>query len=215
MMRKRVLFGTLAVLTTFGVGRALLAPGTARAQNVERAATAMSTTEERIATQVGKSAASAKAVEQELATPDQLPQELTEFGRTTGRLRQLSQDLANDIGAYETAHAATMAEFDQQLQAIKDQGTRRHMDRLRTRAQRQATEQIQAARSALDTLQTVLAQGADLQHAARCVQLADELRVHADELATQVATAKDQATAYARLSTTLLAKLTRPTADSE
>jgi len=127
-MLKRVLLGTLAVLTMFGIGRALLAPGTARAQNVECAATAMSNTEARIATQVGKSTASAKAVEQELATPDQLPQELTEFGRTTARLRQLSQDLANDIGAYETAHAAKMAEFDQELQAIKDQGTRRPIE---------------------------------------------------------------------------------------
>jgi len=190
-------------------------PNTARAQGVERATTALSNTEQRIAAEVGKSTMSAKAVEQELATPEQLPQELTEFSRTTTSLRHLSQDLANDIGAYEITHAAKIAEFDQELQAIKDQATHRHMERLRTRAQRQATEQLQSARSALDALQTVLAQGADLQHAARCVQLADELRVHADELATQVATAKDQANAYARLSTTLLAKLTRPTTESE
>lgn len=214
-MLKRVLLGTLAVLVTFGVGRVFIMPNTARAQGVERATTALSNTEQRIAAEVGKSTMSAKAVEQELATPEQLPQELTEFSRTTTSLRHLSQDLANDIGAYEITHAAKIAEFDQELQAIKDQATHRHMERLRTRAQRQATEQLQSARSALDALQTVLAQGADLQHAARCVQLADELRVHADELATQVATAKDQANAYARLSTTLLAKLTRPTTESE
>jgi hypothetical protein len=51
----------------------------------ERATTAMSTTEERIAAEMGKSASSAKAVEQDRASPNSLPQELSEFRRTTAR----------------------------------------------------------------------------------------------------------------------------------
>jgi hypothetical protein len=46
--------------------------------------------------------------------------------------------------------------------------------------------------------------------AAKCVTLADELQVQGNDLETQVRTARDQAAVYARLSNTLLAKLTTP-----
>jgi hypothetical protein len=88
---KPVLLGTFSVLTMFGVGRAC--DGHGPSPKCRTRCYGMSNTEERIATQVGKSAASANTVERELATSDQLPQELTEFGRTTARLYQLSQDL--------------------------------------------------------------------------------------------------------------------------
>ena len=70
---------------------------------------------------------------------------------------------------------------------------------------------LTTSRSALDGLQLVLAQGGDLQHAARCVTLADELQVQGTDLEAQVQRAKDQAASYARVSNTLLAKLTTPT----
>ena len=67
-----------------------------------------------------------------------------------------------------------------------------------------------AKRSAWDRLrlQLVLAQGDDLTHAAKVVQLAEDLSVQSQDLAAQVQRAKDQASAYAKLTTTLLASLT-------
>ena len=70
------------------------------------------------------------------------------------------------------------------------------------------TERLAAARATLDTLELVLAQGEDLTHAAKVVQLAEDLMVQSQDLAAQVQRAKDQASQYARLTTTLLACLT-------
>jgi hypothetical protein len=132
---------------------------------------------------------------------------LTEFGRSNDRLKQLQEELTKDIGSFEEARTAKLAALDTELQAIKDTTTRRQMERLRTRAIRQVTERLTLARATLETLQLVLAQGEDLTHAAKVVQLAEDLTVQSQDLAAQVQRAKDQASAYARLTTTLLVSL--------
>ena len=212
-MGRKIIIAAATVLSVALLLRVFSTPG--RAQDVDQANAALAKTEHRLADEVTKSTGSATALEHDFAAPDKLPAELTEFATTTDHLRQLSEDLGKDITAYETATTNKLAEFDGELKAIKDSSTRRHMERLRAKAQRQAAERVQISRSALDRLQLVLAQGGDLQHAAKCVQLADELHVQGTDLDTQVRTARDQAAAYARLSNTLLAKLTTPTASAE
>jgi septal ring factor EnvC (AmiA/AmiB activator) len=207
-MGRKIIIAAATVLSIGLLLRLFSTPG--RAQDVDQANAALAKTEHRLADEVTKSTGTATALEQDFSTPDKLPGELTEFVTTTDRLRQLSEDLGKDITAYETATTNKLAEFDGELKAIKDTSTRRHMERLRVKAQRQAAERVQISRSALDGLQLVLAQGGDLQHAAKCVQLADELHVQGTDLESQVRTARDQAAAYARLSNTLLAKLTTP-----
>jgi len=212
-MQKRLIIAALAVLSLGLLLRVFSTPG--RAQDVDQANAALAKTEHRLADEVTTSTETAQALEQDFSSPDKLPAELTEFAKTTERLRQLSEDLGKDVTAYETATTTKLAEFDGELKAIKDSSTRRHVERLRAKAQRQAAERLQTSRSALDDLQLVLAQGGDLQHAAKCVQLADELHIQGNDLDAQVRRAKDQAAAYARLSNTLLAKLTTPAENTD
>ena len=137
-MQKRIIIGAIAILSLGFLLRVFSVPG--RAQGVEQANAALAKTERGLANEVTKGTATAKELEQDFAAPDKLPAELTEFARTTDRLQQLSQDLAKDIATYETATSNKLVEFDTELKAIKDASTRRHMERLRARAQRQAAE---------------------------------------------------------------------------
>jgi hypothetical protein len=210
-MLKKIAAGLLGVIALSMVGNAVFVPTSARAQSVEQASAKLSKTEAQLASAVTKSATGAVAVTQELQNPSQpgLTGQLTEFGRTNDRLKQLQDELSKDIGSFEEARAAKLATLDAELLAIKDTTTRRQMERLRTRAVHQVTERLTAAKATLDTLQLVLAQGEDLTHAAKVVQLAEDLTVQSQDLAAQVQRAKDQATQYAKLTTTLLASLTK------
>jgi 23S rRNA maturation mini-RNase III len=205
---KKIAAGLLGVIALSIVGHAIF-PTEVRAQTVEQASAKLARTENQLAKEVSKSATGAAAVTAELQPGQQgLPQQLQEFGRTNDRLKQLQEELSKDIGSFEEARAAKLATLDTELQAIKDTTTRRQMERLRTRALHQVTERLATARATLDTLQLVLAQGEDLTHAAKVVQLAEDLTVQSQDLAAQVQRAKDQASAYAKLTTTLLASLT-------
>jgi len=101
-----------------------------------------------------------------------------------GRARQ-------DIASYDAARNSKLADLDNELKQIKDASTRRHMERLRTRAQHQTTEALQNAQAALASLESVLAQGTDLQHAAKCVQIADELQLQGQTLPTKCSEPKN------------------------
>jgi hypothetical protein len=217
-MGQRIIGVGVALLGIGLLVRLLVGPGMVRAQSVEQANQRLEQTEHQVAIEVTKSATSAKALATDFESADgqdRLPAELAEFVRSTDRLRQLQADLEKDINNYDTARTAKLVEFDTELKLIKDNGTRRHMERLRARSQRHTTEQLQNARTALDTLAAVLNQGTDLQHAAKCVQLADELQLQGNDLATQVVRAKEQIATYNRLSNTLLAKLTTNTAAAD
>lgn len=218
IMGLKLIAGAVAFLSVGLLLRILVGPDTASAQSVEHANQRLEQTEQKLAAEVTKSAQSAKALANDLETtdgPDRLPTELAEFVRSTDRLRQLQADLEKDISNYDVARTAKLAEFDVELKLIKDNNTRRHMERLRARSQRHTTEQLQNARTALDTLQAVLNQGSDLQHAAKCVQLADELQLQGNDLSNQVQRAKEQVATYNRLSNTLLAKLTTNTTTTD
>lgn len=210
MFVRRIAVGLLGVMALSMIGNALFMPSTARAQSVEAASAKLSKTEVQLTSAVTKSAAGAVSVTKELQTPSQpgLAGQLQEFGRSNERLKQLEEELTKDIGSFEEARTAKLATLDAELQAIKDATTRRQMERLRTRAVHQVTERLTAAKATLDTLQLVLARGEDLTHAAKVVQLAEDLSVQSQDLAGQVQRAKDQASQYAKLTTTLLASLT-------
>ena len=207
---KKIALGLLSMIVMGTVGNALFVWTSAHAQSVEQAGAQLSKTEAQLAKVVTKGATDASAVAKELQTPNQpgLAGQLQEFGRTNDRLKTLQDELTKDITSFEDARTAKLAQLDAELNAIKDPTTRRQMERLRTRAVHQVTERLAAAKATLDTLALVLAQGADLTHAARVVQLAEDLTVQSQDLAAQVQRAKDQATSYAKLTTTLLASLT-------
>lgn len=210
----KLITGSVALLSAGLLLRLLVGPSAASAQSVEQAIERLDKTERKLADEVATSATSAKAVANDLETTDghdRLPTELAEFVRSTDRLRQLQADLEKDINNYDTARTAKLADFESELKQIKDSNTRRHMERLRARSQRHTTEQLQNARTALDTLAAVLNQGTDPQHAAKCVQLADELQLQGADLTNQVQRAKEQVASYNRLSNTLLTKLTTNT----
>lgn len=212
-MGQKVLVGAVA-FASVGLLLRLLIGGDVSAQSVEEASARLARTEGKLAAAVTESAQRAGALAAQIESPDGLdrvPAELQEFVRSTERLVQLRDDLEKDIAAYDAARMAKLAEFESELKQIQDSGTRRHMERLRSRSVRHTTDQLQRARTALDTLHAVLNQGSDLQHAARCVQLAEELQLQGNDLLDQVARAKQQVATYERLSKTLLAKLTTNT----
>jgi hypothetical protein len=214
---RKIAAGLLGVIALSVVGNALFVPSSAHAQSVEEAGKRLARTETQLASAVTKSAVGALAVTKELTSPTQpgLAGQLQEFGRTNERLKQLQDELTKDITAFEEARTAKLATLDTELQAIKDATTRRQMERLRTRALHNVTERLTNARAALDTLTLVLAQGDDLTHAAKVVQLAEDLTVQSQDLAAQVQRAKDQANQYAKLTTTLLASLTQEATNAE
>lgn len=210
-MGRTIITGAAVVLSLGLLLRVFSTPG--RAQAVEQATEHLQKTEHELSAEVKDSTNNANNVANDLNTDgqDRLPAALAEFGRSTQRLHELHAELAKDISNYDAARTSKLADLNTELQQIKDSGTRRHMERLRTRAQRQTTEAIQNAQNALAALEGVLAQGTDLQHAARCVQLADELQLQGNDLATQVERAKEHVATYNRLTNNLLAQLTTTT----
>ena len=101
-----------------------------------------------------------------------------------------------------------MVAFDHELAAIKDPTTRRLLHRVRARANATITRRLKRSRATLTALHTVVERGADIQHTARCVQLAHDLELQGSDLRAQVQFTRHQVAEYARLTTTLLAKLT-------
>ena len=151
-----------------------------------------------------------------LAAPDRqtaLPQELQEFNRSTDRLLTLRDQLQKDIDEYQAAYNAKIAEFDQENASINDAATQRGMTTLRRRAEQDMTERIGAARGTIDQLGTVLAKGSDLQHAAKCVLIADGLHAQGEELDNQITAAKQAATQYATTTSGLLARISQALAE--
>jgi hypothetical protein len=207
------MIGSVGVLATVLLVRALVSPGTARAQSVEEASATLDKTEQRLATTVGKSNAAARRLDPD--HPENLPAELQEFTHTTTQLLDLKEELGRDITEYDRARTEKLAAFAQELSAIKDPTTRRPLERLRSRLHRQTTEQLTTARSVLAELNQVLAQGNDLGHAAACITIAADLENHGNDLNAQAATAKAQASAYARTTSNLLASLTKNTTTAD
>lgn len=144
VMGIKLITGSVALLSAGLLLRLLVGPSAASAQSVEQATQRLDKTERKLADEVATSATSAKAVANDLETTDgqdRLPTELAEFVRSTDRLRQLQADLEKDINNYDTAKTAKLADFESELKQIKDNNTRRHMERLRARSQRHTTEQ--------------------------------------------------------------------------
>jgi hypothetical protein len=78
---------------------------------------------------------------------------------------------------------------------------------LRRQTEEDMNDRLSTARETLDYLDTVINQGASLQHAAKCVLIADELQNHAQNLDQQVQAAKQAANNYANTTTNLLARI--------
>lgn len=189
------------------VGR-LVEPSSALA--MERATSNLARTETALQTVVGSTASKAQFIEQHVESGDRtvLPPALQEFALASQRLAGLREHLTGDLAAYNDARAKKLDEFDKQLASIHDAGTQRAMEQLRRQVEEQSTERAALARSALLGVEAAIAQGADLQHAARCVMLADEFHVQGQELDTQVRQARAQAVRYQAVTADLLSHIT-------
>jgi hypothetical protein len=131
-----------------------------------------------------------------------------EFLDTTHRLEALRDDLRGDIARLTVASTRTLTAFDHERAAITDPITRHAMTALRTQARQQTTDRLTHARQTLNLLTRVLVQGSDVAHAARCVQLADELITHGHTLDERIQAATDEAAAYTTMTNELLGRLT-------
>jgi chromosome segregation ATPase len=178
------------------------------AATVEQAGAALSATEHQLTDAVTKSAATLGAIDQGLATPQGLSQELQEFDRAAQQLERLVGELDREIAAFDTARTEKMTEFNDEFDAIASAPIRHHLEHLRARANASAARRLAHSRAILTRLQTVVTRGADVQHAARCLHIAHDLDVQGSDLRDQVQFTRQQAAEYARLTTTLLAALT-------
>jgi hypothetical protein len=75
------------------------------------------------------------------------------------------------------------------------------------------SERLEHAQATLDGLDAVLAKGSDLQHAAKCVLIADDLHTNGEDLNRQLAQAKQDADQYATTTNALLARITNALAE--
>jgi hypothetical protein len=209
---KPIAIVVLVVVTVVIVGHAVLAPP---APTVEQASAALATTERQLAVVVTKSTITSRDLDQGLDTPLGISQELQDFDRTTAGLERLLAELDKEIRAYDAARTEKMAAFNHELQAINSPATRRHVEHLRARASATTARRLTRSRSTLTALHALIERGADVQHAARCVQLAHDLDVQGSDLRAQVQFTRHQVVAYARLTTTLLANLTTPSQQTD
>jgi DNA repair exonuclease SbcCD ATPase subunit len=195
----------LVVLAAVIAGREVLKPPP---PTVEQASAALATTERELAAVVTETTITSGALDRGLDTPQGLSQELQNFDHNTQRLARLLAELAREIRAYDAARTQRMAAFNQELAAIKDSTTRRRVEHLRARASAMIRRRLARSRAALAALHTVVERGADVRHAARCVQLAHDLEVQGSDLRAQVQFTRQEVAEYARLTTTFLARLT-------
>lgn len=86
---------------------------------------------------------------------------------------------------------------------------------MRARANATITRRLTRSRSTLAALHTIIERGADVQHAARCVQLAHDLALQGADLRAQVQFTRQQVAEYNRRTTTLLAKLATPSESTD
>lgn len=184
--------------------------GPSSAATVEGADRALARTEHELRSAVEKNGTYAASLEERLGSDDRavLPQNLREFLASTDRLSSLRDELCRDIEHLSAASAEKLQEFDRESSQITDPVTRSAMTGLRQSAREHAVARLAAARSAMDLLDRVLAEGRDVQHAAKCVLIADELELRGQQVADRVRQAKDEATSYAKLTTELLSRLT-------
>jgi hypothetical protein len=211
---------TLSILALVGVvGITLthvIAPTPVRADNVMIASKQLATTEHDLKDAVTTTRAQAGTVAQGLDQPnreDALPTELQEFNHTTERLIALRETLRRDIDTYQTAATTKLAEFAKEQAAITDEATQRSMCSLRRHTEDDIKERLDNARNTLDQLDTVLAKGNDLGHAAKCVLIADSLHQHGEDVDQQLQQARTTAAQYATTTGNLLARINHAIAD--
>jgi hypothetical protein len=177
---------------------------------VEAASKAITGTENDLKNAVTVTRDQATTLSNGLAAPDRetaLPQELQAFNRSTDHLLALRASLRKDLDEYWTAFNVKIAEFDQESSEISDRSTQRTMTALREQTEADRNERITNAQATLDHLDTVISQGASLQHAAKCIIIADELHHHAQDLDQTLRATQQAANQYATTTNSLLARI--------
>jgi hypothetical protein len=206
------LFGALLLLGLAGITVDHLTTPV-HADEVARASTALATTGNNLKEAASTTVEQVATISKDLDRPDQLPAELQDFARSTQTLTTLRTTLQQDIQDYEIAYNAKLAEFDQERAQITDPDTNRSMTTLRRRTEQDKNDRLNNAKATLDHLNTVLAKGKDLQHAAQCVLIANNLHQHGEDLDTTIQTAKTEANKYAVTTNGLLARISQALAE--
>ncbi len=204
---------TLAILAIMLVAlctTSIILVHTVHAQTLKNAQTQLTRAERTIAPIVTRGAQRALGIEQTLDNGDRshvLPAQLRDFLRSTKELTAMRDQLRDALETYLDAVDDKLAAFDHELASIHDEHTLRTLRALREETALSAEQQRQAGHETFVQIVNVLAQGADLEHAANCVIIAEELHQQQTNIAEHIAEAKQQAAAYAERSHELLNKL--------
>jgi len=203
------------VLPVGYVVSSLSAPRPVRAQTVEEANATITKTERDLRTTATSTATQAAGIQQGLSSSNHagLANELQDFNRLNDHLMNLRAELAKDIDEYKTAYTDKLAAFDLERSCITDPATQRSMDVLRRHTEQDMNERVMAAKATLEQLDNVLTKGADLEHAAKCIIIAEELQTHGQDVDAQLKAAKEQANNYAKLTNNLLARINQTLTD--
>jgi hypothetical protein len=202
------LTGGVVALAAFVLNGSL--PLASAKDDVQQAAGQVNLTEKEIAKTAVQAKEASAAINRDLATPEgrqQLPQDLKTFEADSQKLQKLQGSLAKDINAYEAAGTANQTEYQGELGQIKDSYTKRKVERIHEQAYQSFTTIAMDARAALAAIQAVQGQGEDLRHAARCINLGNQLEADGRDLQQQVETVKMAIADYGRRTSDLLAKL--------
>lgn len=201
---------TIAALLVIGLGVMAVHDALTSPPSVEAASNSVASTETKLKDVATNTREQAKQLANHLNTPDRetaLPQELDDFNRSTERLLTLRENLRKDIDDYKTAYNTKLAEFDQERKQIADPSTQRTITTLRRQTEQDMTERINNAQATLDRLDAVITQGTSLQHAAKCIIIADDLHQHGTDLDQQLQLTQQAANTYASTTTGLLARI--------
>jgi len=201
---------TITALLVVGLGAMEVHHALNSPPSVEAASNAVASTETKLKDAATTTRDQAKQLSDGLAAPDReraLPQQLEDFNRSTERLLTLRDNLRKDIDDYKTAYNTKLGEFDQERNQIADPSTQRTITSLRRQTEQDMSERINNAQATLDHLDTVITQGTSLQHAAKCIMIADELHQHGTDLDQQLQATQQAANTYASTTSSLLARI--------
>ncbi len=210
---RKIAVGFLGLVVACVVGSALFS--VQADDNLTRADARLRATERQVATVVGTSQRTAGAVGASLtpASIGGLGARLSDFARDTARVEQVSVQLRRDIERYEQARTATLASLREELRSITSEATRRQLLHVQDEADSESAARLMTARESAQALRLALEQGADLVHAARVIELATQLHAQGQDLDNQIQHAQTAVAEYARLTTSLLARLSSANGD--
>jgi hypothetical protein len=206
----------LGLLLLVAVASSMMLPGHAvKAQDeLQKAAADLSKTEQHIVDKAGQGQRLAEQMKKDVAGSNQSGQAaadvakyLKELQRKNEDLQACQQQLEADIGSFETARHAKLAELDNNIAAIRDPLLRRQMQRIRDRLARDSNKSLSLAKVALSQLAGVLERGGDLERVSNVFRASAEFSAAIGDLQTQAQQVNAFASDYSDQANALMAVL--------